>query len=82
MSIKIYHKQSHYIHCTCTVYTYKHKQKQFTMYVHDVYNIKSVVHQWYVTFGQQCSISVVKPFFSIDFEINGSRARLKGGGVP
>ena len=56
------------------------------MYVPDVYSvshridIKSGVHQWYVTFGHQCSISVVKPFFSINFKINDRIPRLKFGG--
>ena len=34
------------------------------------------VHQWYMTFGQQCSIGVIKQCFSA------LTIKLKGGGAP
>ena len=36
------------------------------------------VHQWYMTFGQYCSISVM--FFSINFRIKGWGSNTKGWG--
>ena len=71
-------------HCTIIITSVIHYMynvyDQFHYSVFHRINIKGGgVHQWYMTFGQQCSISVLKQYFQ--HKLTGGGARLKGGGA-
>ena len=69
------------------IYIYIYNYKQF-IYIYNIsvshrINIKSGgVHQWYMTFYQQCSISVIYKtvYFSINFKIKVWGSKTKGWG--